>query len=491
MFQPSSKQQKIFDTWNNTDKNILINAVAGSGKTTTLLELLQFCKYRTLFLAFNKSVQEEIQSKIDEKKLSQGKALTMHSLGLSAIRAHYKGKKVIIKNGKNFELLKHVQTKHKALFKKMMWEDKLKLSYTLMDMNDISRLFLTDDIEEIKKHLQSMDKNFVNHEEIVSLWLSLVSFREASYKEKNVIIDFNDMIYLAARENFYIPVEPYYLMVDEAQDLNLAQHRLVENLINQGTVIKWIAVGDRNQSIYGFSGAYSSSFDKFLDMGDVEELPLDICYRCARNIIDETNEVYDVMEYGTEDEGIVGTITDVNEVQADSMIICRNTSPIIKLYFSLLGIGIPAYIKGDDILTSITRFLKPYANYTVGGTKIELGYELDKLQRDTSDLGRIKQFVFKENYTNFCALVVNMSTEYEIIKNLLEKVQNLFKVKDKATMLCTIHKAKGLEADVVYILNENLIPSKFATSPEQLTQEKNLKYVARSRAKKELYYLNL
>lgn len=489
MFKPSNKQQKIFDTWNNSDKNILINAVAGSGKTTTLLELLKFCKYRTLFLAFNKSVQEEIQSKIDSMGLEQGKALTMHSLGLSAIRKHYK--KVVIKNGKNFELLKLVQTKHKSIFKYMKWEDKLKLSYTLMDMNDISRLFLTDDMATIKKHLQSMDKNFVNHKEIVSLWASFVDFREKSYTSNTIIIDFNDMIYLAAREKLYIPVEPYYLMVDEAQDLNLAQHRLVENLIEQGTIIKWIAVGDRNQSIYGFSGAYSSSFDKFIDMGNVEELPLDICYRCAKNIIDASNEVYDVMEYGKEEEGIVDIVDNLYDIKPESMIICRNTSPIIKLYFGLLGTGMPVYIKGDDILASINRFLKPYLNYTVAGTKMELQYKLDELQEDKTDEGRLKLYLFKEDYSNFKALISHMSTDYELIKVLLDKIANLFKVKDKATMLCTIHKAKGLESDVVYILNENLIPSKFATSPEQLRQEQNLKYVARSRAKKELYYLNL
>ena len=43
----------------------------------------------------------------------------------------------------------------------------------------------------------------------------------------------------------------------------------------------------------------------------------------------------------------------------------------------------------------------------------------------------------------------------------------------------------------MYILNENLIPSKFAKSPSQLEQEDNLRYVARTRAKKEMYYLNL
>lgn len=489
MFKPSDKQEKIFNTWNNSNENILINAVAGSGKTTTLLELVKFCKYRTLFLAFNKSVQEEIQNKIDESDLKQGKALTMHSLGLSAIRNHYN--KVIIKNGKNFDLIKLVQNKYKSTFKYMKWEEKLKLSYTLMDMNDISRLFLTDDIKEIKKHLQSMDKNFVDHKNIVSLWASLINFREESYSKNTVTIDFNDMIYLAARDKLYIPIDPTYLMIDEAQDLNLAQHKLIDNLIAQGTVKKWIAVGDRNQSIYGFSGAYSSSFDKFLKMGNVKELPLDICYRCATKIIDETNAVYDVMEYGKKEEGIVGIVTDLNEVKGESMIICRNTSPIIKLYFGLLGSGMPVYIKGDDILTSITRFLKPYLNYTVAGTKTELGYKMEELQSDKSDEGRMKMYIFKENYANFKALVSNMSTDYEIIKVLLDNIKNLFKVKSKATMLCTIHKAKGLEADIVYILNENLIPSKFATSPEQLRQEQNLKYVARSRAKKELYYLNL
>ena len=212
MFKPSDKQQKIFETWKNTSDNILIKAVAGSGKTTTLLELLAFCEYRVLFLAFNKSVQEEIQSKIEEKGLLQGKALTMHSLGLSAIREKYK--KITIKNGKNFDIIKMVQAKHKTSFKSMKWEDKLRLSYTLMDMSDIARLFLTDDIEEIKKHMQSMDKNFYSHKDIVALWSSFIELREESYKSKVVVIDFNDMIYLAARENLRIPVDPYYLFVD-------------------------------------------------------------------------------------------------------------------------------------------------------------------------------------------------------------------------------------------------------------------------------------
>ena len=86
MFSPSQRQLDIFSIWQNRDTNILINAVAGSGKTTTLLQLLELCNSKTLFLAFNKSIQEEIQSKIDIKGLRQGKSMTLHSLGLLAIK---------------------------------------------------------------------------------------------------------------------------------------------------------------------------------------------------------------------------------------------------------------------------------------------------------------------------------------------------------------------------------------------------------------------
>ena len=63
--------------------------------------------------------------------------------------------------------------------------------------------------------------------------------------------------------NLNIPLEPYYLLIDEAQDLNLVQHQFIDNSIAQGFIQKWVAVGDRRQAIYGFSGSFASSFDVF------------------------------------------------------------------------------------------------------------------------------------------------------------------------------------------------------------------------------------
>jgi len=489
MFDASDKQIEIFDTWEHTDKNILINAVAGSGKTTTLLQLLELCKYKTLFLAFNKSIQEEIQSKINLKELKQGKAMTLHSLGLLAIRQFYQRWK--INNGKNFDLIKKLQDNEKSIFRKIPWEEKLKLSYNLMDMNDISRLFLTDDINEIEIHFESMDKVLIINDQLIYLWEEFLKLRNNSYEEYVVEIDFNDMIYLPVIKNLIIPIDPVYLMVDECQDLNLSQHKLIDNLIKQGDVKKWIAVGDRNQAIYGFSGAYSSSFDLFLEQGNVIELPLDICYRCSTKIIDKANEVYNVMEYHKKSKGVVATVYNTNEIKENSMVICRNSKPLIDLYFELLGSGKSAYIKGEDILTGIVRFLKPYGNHITESAKTEMLYKLDDLEEDKSDAGKIKLYYFKEDFDKYKKLAQHLSTQYETVDSLLNKVKSLFIDKKNAVMLCTIHKSKGLESDIVYILNENLIPSKFAKSVEQLKQEQNLKYVARTRAKNELYYLNI
>lgn len=488
--QPSRRQQNILNEWDNTENNILIGAVAGSGKTSTLLLLLEKCEYKTLFVAFNKAIQEEIQKKINERGLKQGKAMTMHSLGLSAIKSM--GKRFVINNNKNWNIIKKIQLQYKKLFKAMEMGELLKVSYSLIDMNDVSRMFLTNDIEEIRKYMLSMDKVLSDSEHLPTFWESFIEIREESYEAPIIEIDFSDMIYLPVIKNLSIPVHPYYLMLDEAQDLNLAQHKLIDNLLNQGAVRRWIAVGDRNQAIYGFAGANSNSFDLFLSKNEnVVEMPLDICYRCAGGIIDSANEVYPVMRPAKAHFGIVEnkTITDLEDIKPNSMVICRNTTPLFAVYFKLLGLGKPSYINGNEIMAYLLKFLRPYSKDTVHSATIEMEYKISEFEE--KEESSAQEYFFKENYNNFKSVAENVCNPTDSIEELIERLKHLFENRTDAIMLCTIHKSKGLESDVVYILNENLIPSKFAKSPEQLRQEMNLKYVARTRAKEELYFLNV
>ena len=487
----SKRQADILDTWNNTDENILIQAVAGSGKTTTLMLILEACKYKTLFLAFNKSIQTEIQSRIDKQVLTQGKALTMHALGLQALKAQ--GIKFSINNNKNWDLVKVINNIYKKELRTLNREDKLRFCYTLIDYSDAARITLSDDIKTLDAFLIDIGKipfKTKNEKLIERVWENFIKLREETYKKNIIDIDFYDMIYLPVREGYTIPVHPYYLMIDEAQDLNNLQHALVTQLLNQGAIRKWIAVGDRNQAIYGFTGASSNSFDLFKQKDNVKEMPLDICYRCPTKIIEASNEVYDVMKAFKTEEGIVGIEIDTNLIKPNSMVICRNTSPLFDLYIKLLHDGKPAYIDGTEILGYLVKFLNPYKTDTIVGCTKELTYIAKELAEDQTDEGKYKSFIFNENFKNFLK-VSTLCSSMDIVETLLEKLKSIFESKVDAIKLCTIHKSKGLEADVVYILQEELIPSKFAKTPSQIVQENNLKYVARSRAKKELYYLQL
>lgn len=488
MMELSNRQKDILNEWENTDNNLVVSAVAGSGKSTTLLLLLEKCEYRTLIIAFNKSIEEELNAKIQSKGLDQGKAMTVHSMGLSAIR---RTKKVVIDKNQKWNILKQVQKEFRRKVR-LSKEDYLKLSYTLIDLHDVSRLYLTDSLEDLKTKLPLMGKFVFCSKWVEPMWERFKEIREESYKGSTITIDFTDMIYLPVKLDLSIPISPYYLFIDEAQDLNLCQHKLVDKLVSQGTVKKWIAVGDRFQSIYNFAGSLSNSFDMFLEKDNVKEMPLDVCYRCSSSIIKYANNVYDIMEGFKEDEGSVGIIEDtVDSIKDNSLVICRNSAPLFNLYFRLIKRNRRCYINGKDIMGNLIKFLRKYEGHTVRSVAIEMGYDKQKLDQDNSDEGKLKQFIFNENFNAFNTLKTQFSTPTDSIETLFTKLKLLFNSRDNAIVLCTIHKAKGLEADTVYILNENLIPSSFANSSDQKKQEKNLKYVARTRAKNEMYFLNL
>lgn len=484
----SNRQQAIYDMWTNSNNNIVIGAVAGSGKSTTLLEMISLIPGRILFLAFNNSIQKELQSKIEKRDVANiAKAVTIHKLGLDSIK---KVKKVIINANKKYDLLKKLEQKFQSVYRGMAWEDRMKVNYSIMDVNDSSRMYLTNDLEQLGKIMEANGKYISNHSKFKDLWEAFLEIRELSYAGNKIVIDFEDMIYLPVHLDLQIAISPKFLFVDEAQDLNICQHALIDKLINQG-VEKWVAVGDKNQSIYGFSGAYSGSFNLFLEKENTVSMPLDICYRCPTSVIDEANEVYDSMEYGTDEEGEVTISNSVYDIIQGSMVVCRNKGPLIDLYFELIGMHKDAYLMGSDILMSILRSLKPYTSKTVAYMLSDLEHVLEELKKDTSEKGRIKLAWFKEDYDNTKKICLHLAGPSTKVKELVDKVNSLFEPKPDAIVLCTIHKSKGLESNYVYILNKKLIPNKFATTKEQLIQEKNLLYVAITRAKKALCYLNL
>ena len=91
MNQPSKYQKAIYKTFQLTKKDISISAVAGSGKTTVLLELLKYVPENksSLFLAFNNSIVDELRARNER---SDAQIMTIHSCGWRSILCRYGGK---------------------------------------------------------------------------------------------------------------------------------------------------------------------------------------------------------------------------------------------------------------------------------------------------------------------------------------------------------------------------------------------------------------
>ena len=102
---PSSYQKDIFNFIKEGKGNCVINAVAGSGKTTTIVGSLKYIPSdkSVIFLAFNKSIVEDIKLKVP----SNVNVKTFHSLGASAIYKVYRDK-AQLDNNKIFEFINNL-----------------------------------------------------------------------------------------------------------------------------------------------------------------------------------------------------------------------------------------------------------------------------------------------------------------------------------------------------------------------------------------------
>lgn len=129
------------------------------------------------------------------------------------------------------------------------------------------------------------------------------------------VIDFDDMPLLAVkalREHKWVQraiLAKYpVLVVDEYQDLGRALHLMVMGLCFS-TGIRLFAVGDVDQSIYGFTGAHPEALQRLSERDDVETVRLRFNYRCGSRIVTASQYVLgEDRDYQAPDGAAEGTI---------------------------------------------------------------------------------------------------------------------------------------------------------------------------------------
>lgn len=178
-----------------------------------------------------------------------------------------------------------------------------------------------------------------------------------------------------------------------------------------------------------------------------------------------------------------------------SVILCRNTAPLVRFTFSLTHRNIPCSILGRDIGATLVTLVKKIA----GPSPIDYLEFLRRLslwrEREVNrayNESRSPEFYYDQAQCLgvFCnAIKVSFS-----VALLLSGITSLFTDANtngfsRRITLSTIHKAKGLEFPSVFILDRELLPSRYAIQPWQRIQERNLHYVAVTRAKDSLFYI--
>lgn len=474
---PSIYQSRIYTEVIETDNNILVNAVAGSGKTTTLMDCLELIpkKKDIVFLAFNNAIVNELKTRIKRKDVL---VTTMHSFCWR-----------ILMKSKNFKAeLKPAKSKDYITIvfnKKRM--DKKRLSYYLYmcsNMIDLMRMTLTTDVVEIIELADRHD--FIVNEEEALMLLEILSLMNKDQKT----FDFTDMIYRVVIEGLKMPKFDF-IFVDESQDLSKVQHAIIGGIKSDKG--RMIAVGDPNQAIYGFAGADIDSYFRLKDLfPNTIELPLSVNYRCGREIIELAKELNPAIEaWKGSKKGKVNYAV-VEEIGQGDWVLCRNLKPLIYLNIYFLSRGIKSYVKGIEIGAGLIALINKIGSET---TKPMLVKYAQMIKREKDKL--ISLGVKNPDNTD---KIDKMRQKYDILyvlsenvyytKILKEKISKIFREQGEGICLSTMHKSKGLENDNVFIVCPELIPSKYAVQDWQKIQENNLLYVAITRARKQLSFIS-
>ena len=493
----SHYQTDIFNFVKNGQGNAVIEASAGSGKTSSLLKCLDFIDEdkRILLTAFNKDIVNVLAKKT--KKLKNVTAMTMHGLGLQMLHSNfgkskleldeYKYKSFITSNLKEltsintYELSKNDFYKYLTNIEKYIDFGRYYLAQTIKDLDFIGERYDIDTIADEKSvAIQAMD-----------------------WGKRNLnTIDYTDMVWLPN----VLMCNPYglkfdWIMTDEAQDLNRAQRELMLKCRKINT--RMLIFGDKKQCIYSFSGSDPDSFDALKSLPNTVSLPLSISYRCADNIVEFAQQLVPTIEKNSDGrKGVIEDVSNIDEIKDGDMVLCRTNAPLMQIYNTFIKEGKKCFVRGKDIGNNLKQLVKRTKKDNLGkdlktdGVFIRLYNRLfesrDNLMIHSNiDYETAMQSSIITNFLDMIRALEVLSDGLSTADELINRISEVFSDRKKnGISLSTIHKAKGLEADRVFIACKSLMPSKSAKKDWELNQEYNLMYVAYTRAKNILGFLD-
>ncbi len=474
----STYQQAIFDFVSTGEGNATVIAVAGSGKSTTIVEAMKLARGQSIFLAFNKAIADELK-----RKGVNGR--TFHSLVFSTVLRAYRQDNATIDKLRllSRDLFSYHDSKRFGQFAQKLVGIARGMGFGIPGM-----------VVDVESNWIDLARHHAMEPEGENCFEDGIAAAQELFTAclEDARVDFDDMLYRAVKDNLNLPKFDF-VFVDEAQDTNPIQRAILHKILVPGG--RLIAVGDPAQAIYGFRGADSNALRLLGKEFNCKTLPLSITYRCPAAVVRYVQQWVSHIEARPDaPEGVVknlGSEWSPLDFMAGDLVVCRTTAPLIATAFKFIRAGVPVQVLGRDIgagLKALIKRMNAGNDVDVLEAKISKWKEREVAKTLEND-DEAKAESIRDKASVVCTLIANLAEGQRTIEALEAGIDWLFSDKTQAVTFCTGHKSKGLEAQRVFWLNRSQCPAKWARQEWQKDQEINICYVIGTRAMSELYFM--
>lgn len=497
---PSSHQEAIFRFVTEEKGHGVIMATAGSGKSTTLVEVAHRLPEgtRACFLAFNTSAAQQLKDRLPTHII----ACTVHALGLKTLAAAVKGRRLARVYPRKYQELVKARLRHTEASYRVSSQTASQAVHYLRELTHYARVNLAqeDDHGVLERLARTYHLRPPDHPELVNnlhrqLWAIL---QDGVALALEGLYDYTDMIHTPVQADLS-PTQRFDLVcVDEAQDLSRVQLEFILRLPCPGG--RLLFVGDPKQAIYGFAGADTRAMSRIVERTQATVLPLSVTYRCPQKHVRLAQRFAPAIQAAP--NAVEGRVTAIPEgalpryVKPGDLVLCRINAPLVETCLELIQRGVPAQVLGRDIAGKLVSDAKLVFQQGLEDWRAKLSRfearELEGIERLKQPREVIERLVYRREDELACLrAVVGDAVQGGVTtpRGLTARIDGLFGDAGGRVTLSTVHRAKGKEAENVFILLPHLMPLPNAETPEEREAEDCIRFVAVTRAKQKLVFV--
>lgn len=474
----SAEQTAIFEWFARGAGSLLVQARAGTGKTTTIKQAFSHApEARMLYAVFNKKNQREAEEKITDARVQVS---TLHSVGFKCIRAVWPN----AKPDEGVEALRITEVEPGIPDEPAGCVERI--------IGFAKNTLLTATIEQLEVLANDRCIFSAMEEDKDDAWpvhrLASVAFAAmelAREGDDSGGISFNDMVWLPVVNNWVKPTFDL-VCVDEAQDMNLPQLEMAIRSVRSGGRV--CIVGDDRQAIYGFRGAAQDGMEMMRRRLHAQTLGLTTTYRCPKSVVAIAAEIVsDYKAAPSAPEGVVDSIDMENLVgrlAIGDAVLSRLNAPLMSTCLTLIRNGVSARIEGRDIGKQLVGMVRKLRAKSVPDfiRKLYAWGDKQKTRIAAGPKSESKISLIDDQVATLNAVAEGADNIAMIEARLLSLFQDSDSNAKPAVVLSTVHKAKGLEWNRVFILSATFKKSRGA-------EEANIFYVAVTRSKQCLTFV--